>query len=301
MKNLHLPFIILFSSLIALLLSCATPSQTSQSGYFLRSTVVYTPTKQVEKLSQSQVKSGLEELLKKAEIKDLKNGNLNISTTDISVTEDRIEIRGKEKTTVVNFVDLLNTPINVERQYFPNAHVKANSSGTYVLWARVNGKLTEIIYKPFQIAFKDICYNFGDNNLDDARKLADYLYFFQKLTAKKQINLQLAQFETTATQYRALKVKPPVSEEQRKYIVQANAFNQEKNYTKAIELYKKAIEMDATAYPAAYMNLALLSAQVSKFDEAIFSMKKYLLLDPDSKDSRSAQDKIYEWEIKLEQ
>jgi hypothetical protein len=288
-------------SLISLLISCATPSHTTQSGSALSSTIVYTPPKQVEKLPLSQVKPGLTELLKKAEIKDLKNGNTNLSSTDISVTDDRIEIKGKEKTTVVNFADLLNTPINVKRQSFPNARVKANSTGTYVLWARVDGKLTEIIYKPFQIACKDICFNFGAYNWDDATKLADYLYFFQKYTAKKQINLQLTQFESTATQYRSLKVKPPVSEEQRKYIVQANAFNQEKNYTKAIEFYKKAIEMDATAYPGAYLNLALLSAQISKYDEAISSMKKYLLLDPEAKDARTAQDKIYEWEIKLDQ
>ena len=34
--------------------------------------------------------------------------------------------------------------------------------------------------------------------------------------------------------------------------------------------------MDQTAYPDAYSNLALLSAQVGKFREAIFYMKKYL-------------------------
>lgn len=89
------------------------------------------------------------------------------------------------------------------------------------------------------------------------------------------------------------------SEEQRRYIVQANSFSQKKDYNKAIELYQKAIEIDQTAYPAAYSNMALLSAQTGKFSDAIFYMKKYLLLEPEASDSRGARDKIYEWEAEL--
>ena len=70
-------------------------------------------------------------------------------------------------------------------------------------------------------------------------------------------------------------------------------------YDKAIELYNKAIEVDQSAYPAGYSNLALLSAQINKFDAAIFYMKKYLLLEPEATDARSAQDKIYEWEAQI--
>lgn len=110
---------------------------------------------------------------------------------------------------------------------------------------------------------------------------------------------QLAMFEKNAAGYRALKVKPPVSEEQRKFVVQANAFNEKKMYNEAITLYEQAIEVDQTAYPAAYSNLALLSAQVKKYDDAIYHMKKYLLLVPDASDARGAQDKIYEWEALL--
>jgi tetratricopeptide (TPR) repeat protein len=67
-------------------------------------------------------------------------------------------------------------------------------------------------------------------------------------------------------------------------------------YNKAIELYLKAIEVDQTAYPAAYSNLALLSAQTKRFNDAIFYMKKYLMLEPEASDARGAQDKIYLWE-----
>lgn len=106
-------------------------------------------------------------------------------------------------------------------------------------------------------------------------------------------------FKPIADKYRALVTKPAMSEEQRKFVVQANALNQQKQYERAIELYKKAIESDQTAYPEAYSNLALLSAQIKSYNAAIYYMKKYLMLVPDAKDARSAQDKIYEWELEI--
>ena len=104
-------------------------------------------------------------------------------------------------------------------------------------------------------------------------------------------------FKPLAEQYRKLPVKPPVPEEQRRYIVQANALNQMKQYDQALELYHKAVEVDPVAFPAAYSNMALLSAQMNNYTLAIHFMKRYLMLVPEAEDARSAQDKIYEWEI----
>ncbi|MFA5296628.1 MAG: tetratricopeptide repeat protein [Lutibacter sp.] len=106
-------------------------------------------------------------------------------------------------------------------------------------------------------------------------------------------------FNSQAAQYKEMKVKPTITEGQRKYIVQANFQNQQKNYIKAIQLFKKVIELDKTAYPSAYSNLALLYAQTNNFQIAINYMKMYLLLEPESTDARGAQDKIYEWEAQI--
>ena len=92
-------------------------------------------------------------------------------------------------------------------------------------------------------------------------KLADDLFFIQYYLNEKRYSSQLILFEPIAAQYRSLKAKPTVSEEQREKIVQANSYNQQKIYNKAIELYITAMELDQTAYPAAYSNLALLSAR----------------------------------------
>lgn len=133
---------------------------------------------------------------------------------------------------------------------------------------------------------------------DHVRTFADAIFLIQQQYIEKQ-DQQLVLLESQAAQYRALPVKPRMSEQQRKYIVQANALNQRKDYSGAIQLYRGAIAIDPVAYPAAYFNLALLSAQQQRLSSAIVFMKQYLLLEPEAKDARAAQDKIYEWELMI--
>lgn len=144
--------------------------------------------------------------------------------------------------------------------------------------------------------------SFDFSSSEYARDFAENMYYIFKSYHDKELALTKAdsiQFSIAVEKYRELKEKPTVSEEQRKYIVQANMFNEEKNYSKAIELYKRTIEINPVAYPVAYYNMALLYAQEKNFRQAIFNMKKYLLLMPDAPDARAAQDKIYGWEAKL--
>jgi len=137
-------------------------------------------------------------------------------------------------------------------------------------------------------------------NLNDLKKAADNLYIIrhtlENLTEKQIKSLLL--FEPIAAEYRSLNVKPIITEDERRLIVQANESTQEKQYTLAIDLYNKIIERNPTSYPAAYFNLALLYEQQHYYTFAITSMKKYLMLVPDAPDARSAQDKIYGWELK---
>jgi len=120
----------------------------------------------------------------------------------------------------------------------------------------------------------------------------------ENLTEKQ--NRELALFEPTAAEYRSLKVKSQMTEEQRKLIVRANASSQKKAYCSAIDLYIKALELYPTSYPEAYFNLSLLCEQQHWCTSAITYMKQYLLLEPDAKDIRRAQDKIYEWELMMQ-
>lgn len=139
-------------------------------------------------------------------------------------------------------------------------------------------------------------------SLPELKKASDNLYFIQKtlenLTEKQ--NKELTLFEPIAAEYRSLSVKPRITEEQRRLIVQANAYTQEKDYAGAIDRYNKTLERNPTSYPEAYFNLALLHEQQSLYTFAITYMKKYLMLVPDAPDARGAQDKIYEWEAKIQ-
>ena len=152
---------------------------------------------------------------------------------------------------------------------------------------------------PYIIFFKDlIAFRFAEKDFADAQTVADALYFLQHEQKKKQAELdrKFILFQPIADRYHALKIKPAISEKQRKYIVQANEFTKQKQYKLAEEKYLKAIELDPASYPSAYFNMALLAAQENSFRIAIFRMKQYLLLVPDARDARDAQDKIYVWE-----
>lgn len=202
-------------------------------------------------------------------LKSANNYQLWGSGKNIAVIEDRIEFTKKEEKSILFFKDIIR---NYAYEHIGDEEVLAVMFGGFKL--QINGP--------------------GNN-----RKLVNELKFLFGENRKLEQKSQFIVFEPLAAEYRSLKVKPPISEEQRKYIVQANSFNEKKSYSKAIELYLQAIGIDQTAYPAAYSNLALLYAQVEKYNEAIINMKKYLLLVPDATDARGAQDKIYEWEAGL--
>jgi tetratricopeptide (TPR) repeat protein len=147
--------------------------------------------------------------------------------------------------------------------------------------------------------------------IDDSLIIINYrkqhIIEFYRLVATLQnrhiseiVEKKLAEFQKIATSYKTLSERPTVTEEQRKYIVQANSKNEKKEYKEALEFYNKAINVNPISYPSAYNNMALLAAQIKDYWYAILNMKKYLMLVPGAEDARAAQDKIYEWEAELE-
>jgi len=226
------------------------------------------PAPEIEK-----VKVAIAYLLKeKVEVFDRKN-QLSGIPKELVVFDDRIEFKIENQNTVIYFTDLPDEVI------LPPSPRKSKIVLSLVKF--------EFIAKGFSSDLKRLV------------ELRQNLLFMQTHNKVLRDESQRILWEQKASAYRAMTVKPQVSEEQRKLIVQANLFNQQKNYIKAIELYTKASEVDQTAYPAGYSNLALLQAQINNFGAAINYMKKYLLLEPEASDARSAQDKIYEWEAMI--
>jgi len=229
------------------------------------------PNVQTENEDMTKAKAAISELLKdKIEIFD-KINQITDAPKDILVLDDRIEFKLKHQNTTLFYSDIVDD--SIPPPYYDKT------------------KIVLVLEK-----FNFLASGWAPRNMDRLDELRHHFNIIQNLFVKKLYGSQLVLFEPVAAQYRALDVKPAVSEELRKYIVQANLFNEQKQFVKAIELYKKVVGLDQTAYPAGYYNLALLSAQISRFDAAIFYMNKYLLLLPDAQDARAAHDKIYEWE-----
>ena len=129
--------------------------------------------------------------------------------------------------------------------------------------------------------------------------LADDIYYLKVQTAAdktKGFTDELARFTSVAAKNKELAFKPLQTEDQRRYIVQANAAVQTKQNDRAIVYFNQALQFNELSFPDAYYNLALIFAQKNQFERAILNMKKYLLLSSDSPDARAAQDKVYEWE-----
>lgn len=232
----------------------------------------FKPTKEM-----SKVKAQIAELLK-IKVTVLKTTDKNPekqtwpywgTEKNVSVFDDRIEFKLNE---------------NVTTFYFANFH------DVDIRKVTDHEKNVGVIFENFYMQFKGILIG---------KLLADNLIFIRNQLNEEKYDNQLALFVPTAANYRSLAIKPAISEQQRERIIQANLFNQQRQYDKAIEYYIKAIEVDSTAYPSAYTNLALLSAQVRDFLAAIYYMKKYLMLEPDAEDARICQDKIYEWNALL--
>jgi tetratricopeptide (TPR) repeat protein len=128
------------------------------------------------------------------------------------------------------------------------------------------------------------------------RELPELLFYMQYYYGKRFYIGELEKFRQVADYYQTLIEKPTISEEQRKYIVRANALNDNKDYSGAIQYYDKSNAVNPLSYPAGYYNLALIASLAGNYSYAILNMKKYLLLLPNAADAREAQDKIYGWE-----
>jgi formylglycine-generating enzyme required for sulfatase activity len=104
-----------------------------------------------------------------------------------------------------------------------------------------------------------------------------------------------AEFQEVVNKYLAANPKPEMPELARKFRVQAEFAAQEKRLDKAIELYRKALDI-VPWWPEGHYNLALVLGETKKYRDAMAEMQRYLLLSPAAPEARTAQDKIYQWE-----
>ena len=107
----------------------------------------------------------------------------------------------------------------------------------------------------------------------------------------------LAVIKTVAEVMRKLPNRPELPEDARRYGVQATTAAENKSYDEAIALLTKSLGV-APWWAEGHFNRALLLSNQNRYQEAVTSMKQFLMLAPNAPDARAAQDKIYEWELK---
>jgi tetratricopeptide (TPR) repeat protein len=241
----------------------------------------YIPVKVNPEYNTEEVKILLTRDLKKyvnyynaSKVPAYKNLGTNLIIKKISngeVTNDYVRFTsGNENhfkdTVTIYFKDIVNSRIIY--------YVKVTDGGFYMPYVRVKDHLLT----------------------SGGKEVADLLFYMQHQYAIKYYEQDLENFKPLALEYQASSEKPPMPGEQRKLFVQGNAMNKQLDYEEALNYYEKAFSINPVSYPEGYYNYALIAALAEKYELAILSMKKYLLLMPNATDADSAQDKIYEWE-----
>jgi len=172
------------------------------------------------------------------------------------------------------------------------------SFGSYKVEHRHEDLIIDIRYTDKVMYRRDPFYkknkNFDSDKIEELYKVINILK--SNLNPDEKADLKLSKFKNEFEKNGALK---EINEEQRKYIVQANASNEAKEYTNALLLYRKVLDVNKFAYPEAYFNMALILSHLEFYYQATYAMKAYLILVPQAEDARKAQDKIYEWELNI--
>ncbi len=108
------------------------------------------------------------------------------------------------------------------------------------------------------------------------------------------------EFQQKAAAWRALAVKPAISEEVRMHRLLAEHAVAEKQFSAAVEEYEAGLGINPT-WPEGHFNAALLSAELGYYSEAIWHMRAYLELLPNAPDAQDARDQMLLWQGELKQ
>jgi len=87
-------------------------------------------------------------------------------------------------------------------------------------------------------------------------------------------------------------------EDMRRAELQGEALLGAKRDSDAADVYRAALEQ-MPEWGGGHYNLALVSANLGLYEEAITEMRRYLYVAPDAADARAAKDQIYKWEALL--
>ncbi len=138
----------------------------------------------------------------------------------------------------------------------------------------------------------------NEKHMERLKAALDYLVAGAHERAITHNDALLEQFRGQAKAWREAAVKATMPESAREHQVLAEFAFKEKNVDKAIMEYTAALEIFPT-WPEGQFNLATLAGEKKLYGTAIFHMKEYLELVPESADAQAARDSIIVWKDKL--
>ncbi len=126
----------------------------------------------------------------------------------------------------------------------------------------------------------------------------EYLATAAREQHKAQQDTAIREFVPQAKSWREANPKPQMPESAREHQVLAEYAFKNRETEKAIKEYEAAVAIFPT-WPEGQFNLATLAGEQKDYDTAIFHMKEYLELVPDSPDVQNAKDSIIVWKDRL--
>jgi tetratricopeptide (TPR) repeat protein len=143
---------------------------------------------------------------------------------------------------------------------------------------------------------------FGNGGIGDAKEFKSALDFLSAAARNEfeaKATLEFAQFQVAAKSWRETAVKPPMPDAAHDHQVLAEYAFKEKDTDKAINEYTAALGI-YPYWPEGQFNLATLAGEKKLYAVAVFHMKEYLELVPDSPDAQAAKDSVIIWRDKLQ-
>ena len=124
------------------------------------------------------------------------------------------------------------------------------------------------------------------------------LILFSAICPVKAQDTAWTDFQQKAAAWRALPVKPALTEDVQRERVQAENAVKEKRLAAAADHYESGLKINPV-WPEGHFNAALLYAELGEYDKAIWHMRAYVELVPDAPDAKEAREQSYVWQDKL--
>jgi tetratricopeptide (TPR) repeat protein len=139
----------------------------------------------------------------------------------------------------------------------------------------------------------------GHREAEKFKAALEFLAAGARQTESAQQAADFAQFQNEAKAWREATVKPSMPDAAHEHQVLAEYAFKEKDTDKAINEYTAALNI-YPCWPEGQFNLATLAGEKKFYAVAVFHMKEYVELVPESSDAQAAKDSVIIWKDKLQ-